>query len=90
MLHVTQKVFIYYRYDFNGKLEKRQVYLRTTTTPFLITNPNDGSVHIDGGRVAIKDKDYEEIKDLPFMDYIEEKKAKPEDFGTFEDFSQEQ
>lgn len=90
MLHVTQKVFIYYRYDFNGKLEKRQIYLRTTTTPFLITNPNDGSVHIDGGRVAIKDKDYEEIKDLPFMDYIEEKKAKPEDFGTFEDFSQEQ
>lgn len=87
MLHVTQKVFIYYRYNFNGKLEKRQVYIRTSTTPFLIANPRDGSIMIDGGRIAMKDVDYEEIKDLPFMDYIEDKKPeKSNSFGTFEEF----
>lgn len=86
MIHVTQKVFIYYRYNFNGKLEKRQVYLRTTTTPFLVSNPSDGSVIIDGGRIATKDVDYEEIKDLPFMDRIEDKKEDPDSFGDFDDF----
>ena len=89
MLHVTQKVFIYYRYNFNGKLEKRQVYLRTTTTPFLITNPSNGSVLVDGGRIAMKDIDYEEIKDLPFMDQIEGKKEESDSLGAFEDFSGE-
>ena len=42
---------------------------------------------VDGGRVALKDTDYEEIKDLPFMDYIDEEKSNEENsFGTFEDF----
>ena len=90
MLHVNQKVFIYYRYDFNGKLEKRQVYMRTTTKPLLVVNPTNGSVLVDGGRVAVKDTDYEEIKDLPFMDYIHEQKQNDENsFGTFEDFRNE-
>ena len=88
MLNVTQKVFVYYIYNYNGKLEKRQVYLRTTTTPYLVNNPSNGSVIIDGGRVALKDVDYEEIKDLPFMDYIDQKSTEKEDkgFGSFEDF----
>ena len=87
MLHVNPKVFIYYRYNFNGQLEKRQVYMRTTTKPLLVVNPTNGSVIVDGGRVAVKDTDYEEIKDLPFMDYIDEEKPNDENsFGTFEDF----
>ena len=86
MMSITQKVFIYYRYNYNGKLEKRQVYLKTSTTPYLISNPKDGSIIVDGGRVAVKDKDYEEIKDLPFMDHIEDQKPNPDSFGTFEDF----
>ena len=90
LLNVTQKVYIYYRYNFNGQLEKRQVYMRTTTRPLLVVNPTNGSVFVDGGRVALKDTDYEEIKDLPFMDYIEEEKSNDENsFGTFEDFREE-
>ena len=85
MLQITPKVFIYYRYNFDGKLEKRQVYMRTTTKPLLLVSPADGSVIVDGGRVAVKDTDYEEIKDLPFMDHIEEEEPKKEGFGTFED-----
>ena len=89
MLHVNQKVFIYYRYNFDGQLEKRQVYMRTTTKPLLVVHPKNGSVIVDGGRVAVKDTDYEEIKDLPFMDYIDEEKKTDTPFGTFEDFRNE-
>ena len=89
LLHITQKVFIYYIYNYEGKLEKRQVYLRTTTRPFLVTNPTTGSIIVDGGRIAHKDVDYEEIKDLPFMDHIENPETEDDSFGTFEDFRTE-
>ena len=91
LLHITQKVFIYYIYNYEGKLEKRQVYLRTTTRPYLITNPATGSIIVDGGRIAHKDVDYEEIKDLPFMDHIERPADDDNDegFGSFEDFRTE-
>ena len=42
---------------------------------------------VDGGRIALKDVDYEEIKDLPFMDSIDrddEEKESP--IGSFGDF----
>ena len=87
LLNVSQKVFIYYIIDYNGKLEKRQVYIRTTTRPFLVANPTNSSVMVDGGRIALKDVDYEEIKDLPFMDSIDrddEEKESP--IGSFGDF----
>ncbi|MBQ9772114.1 MAG: hypothetical protein IJW23_09865 [Lentisphaeria bacterium] len=89
MLHVNPKVFIYYRYNFDGKLEKRQIYMRTTTKPLLVVHPTNGSVIVDGGRVAVKDVDYEEIKDLPFMDYIDGERPDTNAFGTFEDFRDE-
>jgi hypothetical protein len=71
MLNINHKVYIYYIYNCDGKLEKRQVYIKTTTTPFLVVNPANSTVIIDGGRIALKDVDYEEIKDLPFMDTID-------------------
>ena len=86
MLHINQKVFIYYIYNYNGKLEKRQVYIKTTTTPFLVVNPTNSTVIVDGGRIALKDIDYEEIKDLPFMDSIYSTEQKGDSEDSWEDF----
>lgn len=63
----SPKVYIYYQFDTNGKLEKRDVRIKTDTTPRLVVNKELGTVIVDGGRVARRDLDYEEIKDLPFI-----------------------
>ena len=90
MLNVSQKVFIYYIIDYNGKLEKREVYIKTTSKPFLVANPTNSSVIVDGGRIALKDVDYEEIKDLPFMDSIDRNDDEKESpIGSFGDFEEE-
>ena len=63
----SPKVYIYYQFDTNGKLEKRDVRIKTDTTPRLVVNKELGTVIVDGGRAARRDLDYEEIKDLPFI-----------------------
>lgn len=63
----SPKVYIYYQFDTSGKLEKRDVRIKTDTTPRLVVNRELGTVIVDGGRVARRDLDYEEIKELPFI-----------------------
>ena len=63
----SPKVYIYYQFDTNGKLEKRDVRIKTNTTPRLVVNRELGTVIVDGGRAARRDLDYEEIKELPFI-----------------------
>ncbi|MBO4630999.1 MAG: hypothetical protein J5858_03665 [Lentisphaeria bacterium] len=67
LIAASPKVFAYYQYDINGHLEKKEVRIKTTTTPRLVANRDIGTVVLDGGRPARRDMDYEEIKDLPFM-----------------------
>ena len=52
LLPVNPKVFAYYIYNIEGKLEKREVFLKTNTTPTLVAAASDGSVMIVGGRPA--------------------------------------
>jgi len=79
LLPVNPKVFAFYLYSIEGKLERREVYLKTQTTPTLVADAKDGTVMIVGGRAARKDLDYEEFKDLPFMEKIENKNVEDED-----------
>ena len=80
MVAVTPKVYAHYVYDHNGVLENRTVYMRTSTTPFLVRDAKNARVTINGGRMARKDIDYEELKELPVL---EEGKIKTEDvFNT--------
>jgi len=68
MLAASHKVFVYYIYNHEGKMEDRKIYVKTSTTPYLVSNPANGSVFVDGGRIARKDVDYEEIEELPIID----------------------
>lgn len=70
-LHVviagSPKVFSYCVFDINGRLTSSEVRLKTASTPRLAINKELGTVVLTGGRTALKDKDYEEIKDIPFI-----------------------
>lgn len=70
-LHVviagSPKVFSYCVFDVNGRLVSSEVRLKTDSTPSLAINKELGTVVLTGGRKAQKDKDYEEIKDIPFL-----------------------
>ena len=70
-LHVlvaaSPKVFAYYLFDVTGKLEKKEVRLKTDTSPHLVSNRDMGTVLLAGGRRARPDMDYEEIKSLPYI-----------------------
>ena len=70
MVAVTPKVYAHYVYDHTGRLERRDVYIRTSSTPFLVLDPKTAEVTVDGGRMARKDVDYEELKELPFLDEV--------------------
>lgn len=74
MVAVTPKVYAHYVYDYNGVLESRTVYLRTSTTPFLVLDPKSATVSVNGGRMARKDIDYDELKELPFLDEVKAEK----------------
>ena len=67
LIAASPKVFAYYQYDINGHREKKEVRIKTATTPRLVVNKDIGTVVLDGGRPARRDLDYEEIKDLPFV-----------------------
>ncbi|MCF6176194.1 MAG: hypothetical protein L3J71_10555 [Victivallaceae bacterium] len=58
LLPVSAKVFSYFIFDINGKLEKREVYKRTSTIPMLVRNHKNGIVVVAGGALARKHLDY--------------------------------
>ncbi len=80
LVAVSPKVFAHYIYDQDGRLEQRDVLLKKSTTPFLVSDARSGLVRIDGGSPARKDVDYEEIKDLPFLDEVKEESGRK--FGS--------
>lgn len=67
LIAANPKVYAYYQYDVTGKLEKKEVRIKSDTTPRLVVNKDVGTVVLSGGRRARRDLDYEEIKDLPFI-----------------------
>lgn len=72
----SPKVFSYCIFDVNGKLVSSEVRLKTRTVPHLAINKELGTVVLSGGRKAQKDKDYEEIKDIPFLKGVFENKKR--------------
>lgn len=67
LVAASPKVFAFYQYDVTGHLEKKEVRIRSNTTPYLAVNKDVGTVVLSGGRPARRDLDYEEIKELPFV-----------------------
>jgi len=67
LVAASPKVFAFYQYDVNGHLEKKEVRIKSGTTPHLSVNKDVGTVVLIGGRPARRDLDYEEIKGLPFV-----------------------
>lgn len=70
LVAASPNVFAYYQFNTDGSLERKQVYIKTTTLPSLVLDKKTGIVMPAGGRVANKDVDYEEIKDLPFTEDV--------------------
>lgn len=58
LLPTSSKVFSYFIFDVNGKLEKREIYKRTATIPILVRNQKNGIVIVAGGALARKNLDY--------------------------------
>ncbi len=77
LVAASPSVYAYYQFNTDGELEKKQVYIKTSTTPMLIRDKETGIVMPAGGRVARKDKDYEELKELPFMEDLFGNSRKP-------------
>lgn len=68
MVAVTNEVFAYYQFNTDGGLERKKIYIKTSTTPTLVHDKETGIVMPAGGREARRDLDYEEIKELPFAE----------------------
>lgn len=68
LVAASPKVFAFYQYNVDGRLEKKQVYIKTAGRPTFTVDQTTGVVTPVGGRAAIKDVDYEEIRNLPFME----------------------
>lgn len=67
LIAASPKVFAYYQYDVTGRLEKKEVRIKSGSSPHLVVNKDVGTVVLSGGRPARRDLDYEEIKELPFV-----------------------
>ena len=67
LIAASPKVFAYYQYDVTGRLEKKEVRIKSGSAPHLVVNKDVGTVVLSGGRTARRDLDYEEIKELPFV-----------------------
>lgn len=67
LIAASPKVFAYYQYDITGRLEKKEVRIKSGSAPHLVVNKDVGTVVLSGGRTARRDLDYEEIKELPFV-----------------------
>lgn len=67
LMPANAKVFAYYRFTPDGRLDQRRILLKTASRPRLVVDTKTGSVSVIGGREARRDLDYEEIKDIPFV-----------------------
>ena len=67
LIAASPKVFAFYQYDVTGRLEKKEVRIKSNSMPRLVVNQDVGTVVLSGGRRARRDMDYEEIKELPFV-----------------------
>ena len=70
LVAASPKVFAYYQFNTDGSLERKQVYIKTSSSPTLVLDKKTGIVMPAGGRIANKDVDFEEIKDLPFTEDV--------------------
>jgi hypothetical protein len=59
LLPISPRVFNSFIFDVNGKVEKREVYKKTSTIPALIRDEK-GNIFIAGGDVAKKGVDYDD------------------------------
>jgi len=76
MIAVTNEVFAYYQFNVDGGLERKKIYMKTSTTPTLVHDKDTGIVMPAGGREARRDVDYEEIKELPFTEDMFNEKSR--------------
>ena len=76
MVAVTNEVFAYYQFNIDGGLERKKIYMKTSTTPTLVHDKDTGIVLPAGGREARRDIDYEEIKELPFTEDMFNEKSR--------------
>ena len=67
ILAASSKVFAYYVFTPDGRLDERKILVRIDAIPRLSIDPKSGFVTAVGGREARPDQDYEEIRDLPFL-----------------------
>ena len=75
LLPASTKVYAYYQYNTDGKLENRQILMKTDRPPRLVLDPDSGIVKVVGGREARKDVDYEEIRDIQFLEDMRDPKS---------------
>jgi len=60
MMQLSAKIFIYFLYNTNGELEKKDVFNKTSTSPSLIRDPETGEIIVAGGEKAQRGLDYKE------------------------------
>jgi hypothetical protein len=75
LLPASTKVYAYYQYNTDGKLENRQILIKVDRAPQLVLDPDTGIVKVVGGREARKDVDYEEIRDIQFLEDMRDPKG---------------
>ena len=75
LLPASTKVYAYYQYNTDGNLENRKILMKTDRPPRLVLDPDTGIVKVVGGREARKDVDYEEIRDIQFLEDMRDPKS---------------
>ena len=75
LLPASTKVYAYYQYNTDGNLENRQILMKVDQAPRLVLDPDTGIVKVVGGREARKDVDYEEIRDIQFLEDMRDPKS---------------
>ncbi len=75
LLPASTKVYAYYQYNTDGELENRQILIKDEKAPRLVFDPDTGIVKVVGGREARKDVDYEEIRDIQFLEDMRDPKG---------------
>ncbi|MBN2643617.1 MAG: hypothetical protein JXR78_18340 [Victivallales bacterium] len=66
LLATTPRIYSYFIFDHDGKLEHEAVYRKSDTTPLLVRNLVSGSVSLSGGELAKKGVDYGVEEDNSF------------------------
>lgn len=66
LLATTPRIYTYFIFDHDGKLEHEAVYRKSDTNPALVRNPASGSVSLTGGEIAKKGVDYGVEEDSSF------------------------